>query len=1049
MEKKLSRNNIDVVSIVLCVDRAMLARRRFRLASVASFGAGFTRLLKDRRLSSESDKGSTDGTTHEPASGTMSLLPDEPEYRQRGSHAGRRAGSSSNADSSIAYNMDAEDPSWLQPREARLNLVAAKGAQSKLGKKEPGAGTPGANNKQQKYGGSAVSRRRAAVAGMAHTELATEMMRFGRHAAKAEHLTPVLEEVLRRSALVTQPVIRDAIYLANACGLHQLAVSIYIARGRTHDRDANYTLYEVVVDSAFALGSADTIAQVCRAIQTKMSIVAAREVPSELALYRALWRLRLLFQDAPPAGSTSAETPLTLSRAHPRPTMQQIRSGGNATQAGRTRSSSRAQCMDAARTVFNIILSYDKENLLDNCTRLRHVTLPLGERYQPPAAATTAASTMTPAMASPSKMLALRHEEETSGLRPGKETTTEAFATSVIMTPDEALSHFMSRIGRVSRYGGDRGELAFTLMVHDEYCSRSKRRISPATRYTALFRACRATARGDAVHAYFLQYLQLLWSTRTEAEQLRGRSSGAGGGNATDSSEEEAVLPADLEALLASVIDLVDELVIHAYFGAMNHCRQFARVVEVTKLLLSGNGIRDRYTPSASVLALSMRAVGETQAANVAEMALTLLLSSASGAAPTPHEVFLSLLGLAKCGLPTFHLVLTACIDNELIEGGAEERGYLMLQHALNTQDVVASMKAVETMMADARVELSERMMVLFLQCLLRSESDELYVYFKRFCAKKGGVQHALPAWVELLVRWAERRRYSLSDEQLAFIVDEVLASHGLDDVERGHGAIARLEMSYRKSLLLVVHDRRFRTASRKTDAATRAFTEPAPDTHDPRLFFLTHAYHPVVSAVGTSSAEATTIRRELLTSRFVRHGACDLTAFALPCEAREGDLGSAASLCDDILPIALDEVFATSLPSKAGERLGPLADRVLDVDRRMGLQHAADSVFGLRVTPAGDGASDSAVLRAVAVSSELRSVSEQQWSADRSYGAMVGEYSASGTVPRRMPRPDYTTWGDVLRMPKSEFDELVASTFRAEHDASNTTPARLVPMEM
>jgi hypothetical protein len=902
---------------------------------------------------------------------------------------------SSSGDKHAADDLDSVNHGWSSSRKAKNASFAAKGAQSMLGKKD--------SDDARKAAPGTMTHRRAILSSMSHDELTAEVTRFGRRGVRGEQVRPVLEELLRRTAQLPHNVIRDAIYVAHEAGLHRLAVTIYIARAKTHERDSHFSLYEVVVDSAHALGSADTIAQVCRAIQPKLSFSGASEVPSEQSLYRALWRLTLLAQQA----------------------MRTQNGDGKAARA----LSTYAQCMDAARTVFNVILSYDKDRVLDSCNKRRYATYSLCDRDEVYSRlAARAASVATPPSTSSNKQTLVSLVASTnsrSSLPDGEEDSdhikeVHADPVPADMTPDEAFTHFMQRIARITKYGGDRGELAFTLMVHDEYCSREKRHISPATRYTSLFRACRASGRGDTVHAYFIEYLQLLDTARYDAEMQKLSE-------ADRAARHQAGYhsPSDVAALLEANIAAMEEIVVHGYCGAMNHCKQYEKVVELAKLTLQSPSLKHRYIPSASVLALMMRAIGETQSSAVADTALDLLLNPPSGAAPSSHEIFLSLMGLAKCGLPSFQIVLDACISNDLIEGGAEERGYLLMQHALNTQDPVAAMKTVEASMVERHAPISERMMVLFLQCLLRTESDEFLAYFKRFCEGKGGVEYALPSWIELLVRWSERRCYELSDVDRKFIVEDVLVKHGFDDPD-GNAATHRLEASYKKQLLTLLHDH-MRQPRQKLhrDGVIGA----APETKDPRLFFVTQARH-LLNASHRIANEA------------------QLHSPSHQPEVVDMDAAARCGLAQDVVVVSEKALHDLLLPLRAAKRLDVSQDAKLLHDDRVGLQTVADRLFDLPEVDSStdDDASAVKLERTVSINSEIQSIVSQQ-RCMVSTSTPQRDYEIFSHRVGRLPRPAYRTWGDVLRMTSDEF-EVQLQQYRSEHLRAGTLPARSEPMQ-
>jgi hypothetical protein len=922
--------------------------------------------------------------------------------------------------SSIAIDLDAEAANASDHRMHRLSQLAQRGAQSRLGQRHrDDAATPtGSSNHRKHHGstptGSAQSKRRSHLSGMSHAELAQEMFRYGRHATQAKHLAPVLEEIMRRATVIPHGVVKDACLLAYTAGLHQLAVSIFIARSKTHARDSHFALLESVVDSAYALGSPETIAQVCRAIELKMSFTGHREVPSELALYRALWRLALLQSRS---ALTESNEPCKKTR---RP--------------GSPPPATAAQCLEAARTVFNVLLSYDKDNVLTNCARHRHITLPLSERVERLAAEVETQRRQTDGK-DDSRAAVNGSDSVAKSVTTGPHTITAMDAVDLV-TPDEAFTHLLRRTQRICHYGADQGELAFVRMIHDHYTTEAKRRASPATRYPALFRACRGSGLGDVVHTYFLEYLQLLLkkSSQSSSEDNSLRVIDAVTSRGSDGASASAAL--GIEALLPDAIGSMEEIVLHAYFSALLHCRDFARVVSVAELLLDPSVVSDKYVPSPSVLALVLRAAGETQSAATAELALKHLLDPASGASPSPHEVFVSLMGLAKCGLNNFEPVLSTCIENQLLAGNLEERGYLLMQHALNTIDPLAASARVEAMFEAAKAPLSERIMVLVLQVHLRVESDAFLQRFKVFCGMKGGPAQALPSWIELLIQWAERRRYLISDEDRRFIVEDVLPAHGLDNPEDDR-ALSVLEISTRKQLHQLLNDHRERGGDGSSDATRGAKHVPA--SRDPRLFFLQHANRPVVYGVPAAETSAA----HSLADEDVSESTSGLLDFDVVDVSTEARVTAMTVVARRLSPLG----DADEASEQQGTQLGlpTLADRALvgpplsstagvlppaeaALLRMAALRTATESTLRLHVTPTSAFPVESGYVNGAAV-----------WSS-------VGVKRR--VLCRDLPTPSYETWGTVLSLDSDRFEQWLTEGPRAAHLAAGTTPAAQLELE-
>lgn len=619
---------------------------------------------------------------------------------------------------------------------------------------------------------SSKGRRRTELAQLRNDELLKEMMRYGRHAARADHLGAVLDELLRRVDFVPHSAIRDAIFLAGSCGLYRQGVTLFLSRARRFATEANFALYDSVVDCAYHMKSVDTLVALAETIQPKMLATGRSEVPSELALYRCIWRLMMMAAESQATNrkQSPAATPTTAELRKLRLARVQAEAGGSASvDAAKLGVGPTADvCIAAARRVFNVIVAYD--------TQLVH----------------------------------RRSIGSTSGnAKP-----------QGLATPDEVFTELTTRARRMSRYGSDHGELAFSLLVYRNYMPQIKRVLSPASLYNALIRVARTSKQADQVYGLFLEYLRSA-AVAAVCSDMKDESI-----NVAALEDEMGLHALSLSELLEAAQAKFEEIVLHTCLAALNACTAYELVVSITDVFLSAR-VNHYYSPSASVLALMLKAVGEVRAAATAHRCVPFLLNSESGSTPSPHEMFVSLQGLARCGLPQFDQVLNACSKNDLMNGGVEERSYMTLQHALNTVDVCERVAAVEDVMAQAKEPLSDRMMILVLQCLHRAESDLLPQYIKKFMAMRDN--EVKSTWIELLVLWADRKSYTLDVETRSWILD-ILSRAGMLDLKS-----SRVD-NFRNQLGHFLHEAV--DEARSTFLSQRKISLP-PQTRDPRLHFL------------------------------------------------------------------------------------------------------------------------------------------------------------------------------------------------------------------
>lgn len=267
----------------------------------------------------------------------------------------------------------------------------------------------------------------------------------------------------------------------------------------------------------------------------------------------------------------------------------------------------------------------------------------------------------------------------------------------------------------------------------------------------------------------------------------------------------------------------VDEILLFTYMSVLQAAKDYKRMADVGTAVFESGA-----TPSHSVVAMIAQAAGEEQLPALVERAYELIVGGTGeqDRAPARFPVFACLGSLAKCGVADFRERLESCIAAGLAEDAPEGVCFLLLQHAMHTTDPASAYRAVEAEV-EALSPMTERVYNQILQLQLRVDDPRLLATYRRAVYTSGFMRQP---WLELLVTWADRRRYAITDEERDFVLAEVRKHRGTTDATSdGLGGM-------RPMVALLQHDQSAQPLRRFRDA--KVITDPPPLV-DPRVHFL------------------------------------------------------------------------------------------------------------------------------------------------------------------------------------------------------------------
>lgn len=308
-----------------------------------------------------------------------------------------------------------------------------------------------------------------------------------------------------------------------------------------------------------------------------------------------------------------------------------------------------------------------------------------------------------------------------------------------------------------------------------------------------------------------------------------------------------------------------DEVAVHAYLHALQSAKDYTRIADFgdTALQKALQQQQEQGTSSSSsgglsgaVLAIIAQAASELPRPAVVELvyrgAVERALAAAEGEGGPPqvsqYTVFSCLTAVGKCGAPDFMERLEYCRSAGLVDASDESWVYLVLQYAVYAIDpVAAAAPAMAKLEAEDGPAPTERIFNQLLQLMLRVDAPGLLQTYER--ATAAGFYR--PQWQELLVTWADRRRYELTVDERRRVLRHVHAR-----IPTGSGPLAATSpglAGLRPMVALLLHDdaqarqqqHEGSSGSKKQNsAAASAPTADTPQLVDPRAYFLRTRRH-------------------------------------------------------------------------------------------------------------------------------------------------------------------------------------------------------------
>ena len=298
----------------------------------------------------------------------------------------------------------------------------------------------------------------------------------------------------------------------------------------------------------------------------------------------------------------------------------------------------------------------------------------------------------------------------------------------------------------------------------------------------------------------------------------------------------------------------ITEIVVHALLGVLTAGKEYKLILPLIPGLLASDP-----PPSHTVLGVLAAAASEVPGNTHLVLDCWSLILRADDASnvdagsnevserPSPFSVFHVLTALGKCGVENFPELMNLALNRKLIRRDPESEAFLRLQWAHNTNEAAEVMRSVERSLQQAQspVPLTERLCNQMLQIALRSDTDDMIERFQHFVNDLGFYRGQ---WLELLVLWSERRRSTLTADQLAFVAGNVRRHAGVNlDADEFNGM--------RPAAALILHDDKI--GSLAAFRRSGAIPPPSPIA-DPRAHMLRRGVGQRSSVVDVSGTTGT-----------------------------------------------------------------------------------------------------------------------------------------------------------------------------------------------
>ena len=283
---------------------------------------------------------------------------------------------------------------------------------------------------------------------------------------------------------------------------------------------------------------------------------------------------------------------------------------------------------------------------------------------------------------------------------------------------------------------------------------------------------------------------------------------------------------ASIYAEYAAANNIVDDVLTHAYISVLQAAKEYGLIADLGEQLLNEDD-----APSTTVIAMIAQAASELPRPQLVLRCYDLILDQADSQSTSRYAAFACLTGIGKCGVVDFMARLETCVERGIIEDSAEARCYLVLQYANYAVDPKAAASPAVDAIRTGAVAPTERIYNQLFQLYLRIDSDEMVSGIA--AAASAGFRRT--QWAELLLTWADRRRYELTPKIRQEIL-EIVRGYGIRDVS-DHLP------SCRPMLALLQHDET--TSARQVLQQEGRVVDP-PRLMDPRVHFLRTRRHAV-----------------------------------------------------------------------------------------------------------------------------------------------------------------------------------------------------------
>jgi hypothetical protein len=289
--------------------------------------------------------------------------------------------------------------------------------------------------------------------------------------------------------------------------------------------------------------------------------------------------------------------------------------------------------------------------------------------------------------------------------------------------------------------------------------------------------------------------------------------------------------------------DIFTDFLINRLLFTLQAAKDNRRVVRLARALIAAGVAQNVKVNLWTLLLISagaMRAVDVVLAAHRFAMQQLSVVSdgggaeSAGGSERRTWEYLLqtSVNALSKCQLPHYEQdYLLPAQENGMLHCTDEFYYGCLLEDAHRSMNPVQRAAEVLARMGDAKVPLTAPLVSRLLKLYLRAEVAEFLAVYKH-AAKELHLRRV--QWTDQLILWADRRRYFLTREERAYIVDEVMRSRNVREVSKLLPLLGGLRAQFALLHYDLTHD--------ACEQFLRDGTVPndAPTMQDSRAHFLT-----------------------------------------------------------------------------------------------------------------------------------------------------------------------------------------------------------------